>query len=233
MRISDMIVHNDHHLVALCKPGGMPVQEDQSGDASLHRLAQAYCKRDLHVLNRIDRPCSGLVLFAKSESAATNLGNQWKARTITKTYLAIINKGLAPEQGQLLHHLIKRGRKSIVCDGPGTDGTSEASLEYRIVAHLDNYDVVEVVTHTGFFHQVRAQLAAAGFPIRGDVKYGARRANKDRTICLHCRTISFVHPGEAGPMILSCPLPSSDLWNLVPPGDDQMIFPETDQTSTP
>ncbi|HLF64996.1 MAG TPA: RluA family pseudouridine synthase [Saprospiraceae bacterium] len=213
MRISDLVLHNDHQLIAFNKPGGMPTQDDKSGDASLHKLAQAYSKRDLYVVHRLDRPCSGIVFFAKTQAASAHLSAQWKARTITKKYLAIVSPGITPLTGILEHSLVKRGNKSVIstADTEG-DASQKAILEYRILAKLDNYDLLEVTTHTGYFHQIRAQLSAAGFPIKDDVKYGARRSNKERTIYLHCAEITFVHPGTHQELTLHCSPPEEPLW---------------------
>lgn len=212
-RISDLILHNDHQLIAFNKPGGMPTQDDKTGDASLHKLAQAYSKRDLHLVHRLDRPCSGIVIFAKTQAAAAHLSAQWRARTITKKYLAVVSPGITPAEGTLKHQIVKRGNKSIASpmDIP-VEGANEASLSYHVVANLDNYDILGIMTHTGYFHQIRAQLSAAGFPIKDDVKYGARRSNKERTIYLHCTEMTFVHPGTNQEMKLQCPPPDEVLW---------------------
>jgi 23S rRNA pseudouridine1911/1915/1917 synthase len=212
-RISDLILHNDHQLIAFNKPGGMPTQDDKTGDASLHKLAQAYSKRNLHLVHRLDRPCSGIVIFAKTPAAAAHLSAQWKARTITKKYLAIISPGITPAEGTIHHHIAKRGNRSIASSMDSkVDGAHDATLSYRVVANLENYDILEIVTHTGYFHQIRAQLSAAGFPIKDDVKYGARRSNKERTIYLHCSEITFVHPGTNQEMKLQCLPPEESIW---------------------
>ncbi len=216
VRISDLVLHNDHQLIAFNKPGGMPTQDDKTGDASLHKLAQAYSKRDLHLVHRLDRPCSGIVIFAKTQTAAAHLSAQWKARTITKKYLAIISPGITPHAGTLKHYIVKRGNKSVASSMDVIVPEShEASLAYRVVSNLDNYDILEIITHTGYFHQIRAQLSAAGFPIKDDVKYGARRSNKERTIYLHCSEITFLHPGTNQELTLHCPPVDEALWQSV------------------
>lgn len=214
MRISDLVVHNDHQLIAFNKPGGMPSQDDKTGDASLHRLACAYCKRDVYIIQRIDRPCSGLVVFAKSTEAARYLSDQWQQREVKKKYLAIISQGLVPETGHLEHALLKVGNKSVVAEAD-QQNARKAGLDYRIIKRSDNYDILEVITTTGYFHQVRAQLSAAGFPVKDDVKYGARRSNKDRTISLHCVEMTFRHPGNNQMLTLYCPPPDDVLWNIL------------------
>jgi len=213
LRISDLVLFNDHQIIAFNKPGGMPVQDDKTGDASLHKLAQAYGKRDLYVVNRLDRPCSGVVIFAKTKTAAAHLNAQWKARTISKKYLAVVSPGITPSSGTLEHDLIKKGNKSVaIADTANNTSAQQARLEYRVLSKLKNYDVLAITTHTGYFHQIRAQLSAAGYPIKDDVKYGARRSNKNRTIYLHCMEIVFTHPGTQEPIIINCPPPEDALW---------------------
>jgi 23S rRNA pseudouridine1911/1915/1917 synthase len=212
MRISDLVLHNDHHIIACAKPAGMPVQDDKSGDPSLHRLAQAYCQRDLHVLNRLDRPCSGVVLFAKSPEAAAHLSAQWQQQSITKTYYAIVTPGASPDAGSLTHVMRKRGMKSIAGDPASGEAGRHVSLEYRVIRQLDSYDALEIKTNSGFFHQIRAQLAAAGHPVKGDVKYGARRSNVTRMIYLHCAEITFVHPSILQQQTIVCHVPEDPLW---------------------
>lgn len=215
MRISELVLHNDHQIIALSKPAGMPVQDDKTGDKSLHRITHAYCKRDLFLVHRLDRPCSGLVILAKTREAAAHLSDQWQDRTITKTYLAIIPKEIAPSTGKLEHNLVKKGNKSIATKYDPHSKESHAILQYRIIQSLDTYDILEIKMESGFFHQIRAQLSAAGFPIRGDVKYGARRANADRSIGLHCYEITCIHPGSFEEIVLRSPVPEHDIWKEV------------------
>lgn len=213
MRISDLLLFNDHQLIAFNKPGGMPTQDDKSGDPSLHKLAQAYGKRDLYIVHRLDRPCSGIVVFAKTKAAAAHLNAQWKARTISKKYLAVVSPGISPSTGTLEHDIIKKGNKSIASATTSQEEASQhAVLDYQVLTKFDNYDLLEVRTHTGYFHQIRAQLSAAGFPVKDDVKYGARRSNKERTIYLHCSEITCIHPGSQEALTISCPPTDDVLW---------------------
>lgn len=215
MRISELVLHNDHQIIALSKPAGMPVQNDKTGDKSLHRIAQAYCKRDLFLVHRLDRPCSGLVIMAKTREAAAHLSDQWQDRTIAKTYLAIVPKGIEPKAGKLEHNLVKKGNKSIATKYDRHSRDVHAVLQYRIMQSMDTYDVLEIKMESGYFHQIRAQLAEAGCPIRGDVKYGARRANADRSIGLHCFEIQLIHPGSLEEIVLRSPVPEHDIWGEV------------------
>lgn len=193
-RISDFILdHNNQYIVA-AKPGGMPSVPDQTGDSNLKNMLEAYSKHDLHIITRTDRPVSGLSLFAKSQNAARDLSEQIKANKISKSYLAIVEKSPGEEKGELVHYLMKgRNNKSIVVD-EGHKAAKKSILTYTIVTRLDNYTVLQVELKTGRFHQIRSQLAHIGCPIKGDVKYGARRKNKDRSIYLHAYELSFDHP---------------------------------------
>ena len=193
-QISDYILdHNNQYIVA-AKPGGMPSVPDQTGDKNLKNMLEAYSKHDLHIITRTDRPVSGLSLFAKSQNAAKDLSEQIKENKITKSYLAIVEKFPEHENGELIHYLIKgRNNKSIVVD-KDRKGAKKSVLTYSTVAKLDNYTVLKIELKTGRFHQIRSQLSHIGCPIKGDVKYGARRKNKDRSIYLHAYELSFNHP---------------------------------------
>jgi 23S rRNA pseudouridine1911/1915/1917 synthase len=170
----------------------------------------------LYVVHRLDRPCSGIVIFAKTKAAAAHLNAQWKARTIRKKYLAVVSPGITPAAGTLEHDLSKKGNKTTASPASATgDFSRRAILEYHVLAKLDNYDLLEINTHTGYFHQIRAQLSAAGFPIKDDVKYGARRSNKERTIYLHCAEVSFIHPGTKETLTIQCAPPEEALWRSV------------------
>ena len=214
MRISDLILHNDHHIVVCNKPAGMPTQADKTGDKSLHDLAEAFCKRRLFIVHRLDRPVSGVVVFAKSKEAAATLSSQFAENKVGKTYLAVVSPGIDPGEGTLVHMLdTTRKSKTRIIEGE-KDG-KESRLDYKLVMSLDNYDVLEVHPQTGRTHQIRAQLGAAGHPVKGDVKYGARRGNKDRSIHLHCRQLEFLHPSTGLLLLLQAELPEEVLWQVV------------------
>ncbi len=214
-QISDFILdHNNQYIVA-AKPGGMPSVPDQSGDSNLKNMLEAYSKHDLHIITRTDRPVSGLSLFAKSQNAARNLSEQIKQNKVTKSYLAIVEKSPEKEKGELVHYLLKgRNNKSIVVDKDHKDA-KKSILTYSIVTRLDNYTVLQVELKTGRFHQIRSQLAHIGCPIKGDVKYGARRKNKDRSIYLHAYELSFDHPvTKERKMYKVMPNNSDTLWKV-------------------
>ncbi len=211
MNISDLILHNDHQIIALNKPAGAPSQEDKTGDTSLHTMAQAYSKRDLYVVHRIDRPCSGIVIFAKNREAASALGEQFESNALDKRYLAVVPKGIDPKSGDLEHHIDKVASGKVRAnpvDGPG----KPAKLSYQWLEDIDNYSLLEVNPQSGRLHQIRAQLGAIGFPIMGDVKYGARRGNRDRSIMLHARRVSFRHPTKGENVVITASVPEHPVW---------------------
>ena len=174
----------------------------------------------LGVVHRIDRPVSGAVIFAKTGKALTRLNEMIKVREIDKYYWAITEKPLQPEEGTLVGHLVRDGRtnKSRIYPKP-VPGSKEARLNYKLLGESKNYFLVEVELLTGRHHQIRAQLSAAGSPIRGDLKYGAARSNKDASISLHSRRVEFLHPvARAGlpreRLVITAPAPAGDsLWS--------------------
>ena len=217
-QISDFILdHNNQYIVA-AKPGGMPSVPDQSGDANLKNLLEAYSKHDLHIITRTDRPVSGLSLFAKSQNAAKDLSNQLKENKISKSYLAIVENTPKEASGELVHYLFKgKNNKSIVVDKDHKTA-KKSILTYNTIAKLDNYTVLKIELKTGRFHQIRSQLAHIGCPIKGDVKYGARRKNKDRSIYLHAYELSFNHPvTKERKTYTVMPDPTDNLWKVTHP----------------
>lgn len=214
MSISDLIIHKDHHLVAFNKTPGMPVQADKSNDMSLLQLGIMYTKSHLFLINRLDRPVSGIVLMGKHKDIVTQISNSDKVK---KTYLAVVKKGIAEENAELTHYLQKDSkRKRAVVKTEPTEGFKESTLRYTLVKSMDNYDLLSIELVTGRFHQIRAQLAHIGHPIKGDVKYGARRKNSDRSIHLHAYQLEFVHPKSNQQIKLTAPIPVTDgLWKSV------------------
>jgi 23S rRNA pseudouridine1911/1915/1917 synthase len=212
IRFGDIVLHNDHQIIACNKPAGLPTQEDKTGDTSLHRMAQAYCKRDLFIVHRLDRPSSGLVVFAKSKAAAAQLSQQFAGQSAQKTYYAVVGKGVEPREGTMIGYIRKTGSGKVAVDETKKKGGKMAELTYKVLSEIENYTLLEVIPSTGRLHQIRAQLADAGFPIKGDVKYGARRKNQDRSIHLHARAISLQHPTKNEPLEIVCPLPDEVVW---------------------
>ena len=214
--ISDLILYNDHQVVVFNKPPAMPMQPDKTGDISLQVLGQMYCKKQLYIVHRMDRPVSGICLMAKNAEAAQHLSKQFKTRTIRKTYLAIVPKGNLEPNGELRHKMSKfvKNNKSYITRADDVTG-KEAILNYHVIEKLDKYQVLSVDLQTGRHHQIRVQLGHIGFPVKGDVKYGSRRGNKDRSIHLHAWKMSFQHPTKRNTMHLIGQIPDDSLWNAI------------------
>ena len=215
--IGAWVVHKSNQLLAFNKPPALPVQTAKEGAANLQALASAYAKRDLYLIHRIDQPASGLVLFARHKKTVQSLQQQFASRKIERTYLAIVDKLPEGEPGEVRHFLARDGKtnKSHVVK-EGSPEAKEAILTWRQVGSTDRYPILEVRLSTGRHHQIRAQLAALGAPIHGDVKYGARRSNPNRSIHLHAWRLGFEHPISKELMQLEASLPKEDaLWTAV------------------
>jgi 23S rRNA pseudouridine1911/1915/1917 synthase len=215
--IGSWVLLKNNQFIAFGKPGGLPVQADKTGDKSLLQLAEIYCKSKLYLVHRLDRPASGVVVFAKTKTMTSSLTEQFSQRSVQKTYLAVVQNKPAEAEGTLRHYLTKNGRanRSAVAEGSEDAGgpTGDFSeMTYRLLASSDRYHLLEVQLITGRHHQIRAQLAAIGCPIKGDVKYGARRGNRDRSIHLHAHRLAFRHPVSGEQVSLTAPLPADPLW---------------------
>lgn len=214
LSIGDWVIEKNNQYIALAKPPGIPVQADKTGDKSLFQLAEIYVKSKLGIVHRIDRPASGVVIFAKNKKAIGVLSDQFRDKTVNKTYLAVVKNKPENDSGTLRHYLKKNSRtkKTEVHDAE-VPGGKLAELNYRLLGSSDNYHLLEVQPVTGRFHQIRAQLAAVGSPIKGDVKYGARRSNRDRSIHLHAWKLEFQHPVSNEKIALLAPLPKDPIWD--------------------
>ncbi|MEM6377172.1 MAG: RluA family pseudouridine synthase [Bacteroidota bacterium] len=213
--ISDLVVYKNNQLLALNKPAGLAVQMDKTGDKALLNLAEIYTKGNVLLTHRIDRPASGLVLFAKTKGALAKINAQFQDRSIKKIYLAVVAElpnGAA--KGELSHFLKKNGKtnKSYVVEN-ATPGAKEARLSYELLEQIDNYYLLKVELFTGRHHQIRAQMSAAKAPIKGDVKYGFRRNNPDRSIHLHAWELHFNHPVSGDRVKLQAPVPKEAVWD--------------------
>jgi 23S rRNA pseudouridine1911/1915/1917 synthase len=215
-RISELVLYKDHHLIALNKPAGLPVQEDKTGDPSAHRMAMAYAHRDLYLVHRLDRRVSGVVVFAKTKEAAALMSKQWEENKVKKIYLGIVPTADIPAAGQLKHYLTYDNKLNITytSDEPKA-GADEALLHYQVLQQFDNFMLLRIDLITGRKHQIRAQLSALGVPIRGDIKYGSKRTNPDGTIDLHAYKLQFQHPSKQEYMKVIAPLPEEGLWQHV------------------
>lgn len=216
------VIYEDNHLIAVAKRAGDIVQGDKTGDVPLSDLVKDYLKEKyqkpgnvyLGVVHRLDRPVSGVVLFAKTSKALPRLNKMFAEHTgVRKTYLAIVgNKPLQP-QGTLTHWLTRSEKQNIArAYDREVPGSKKAVLDYRLVAESERYFLLEVELHTGRHHQIRCQLAKMGCPIRGDLKYGAPRSNPDGSISLHAWRLSLEHPVTRVPLTIEAPLPEERLW---------------------
>jgi len=199
------------------KPAGIPVQEDKTGDASLLRMLQAYSNRDLFLCNRIDRPVSGLVLLAKTPQDQTSINAQMENGLLHKTYLALVQKKEISSNGQFRDYMIHdtQNNKARIVESAEILGAKLAMMDYKCLVSLDKYLLLEITTETGRYHQIRCQLGHHGLFIKGDVKYGARRSNKDRSIGLHAWKLRFHHPTLNKELSFEAPLPDHDLWPII------------------
>lgn len=220
--IESQIVFEDNHLLIINKKAGQLVQGDKTGDASLLDLIKDFIKkRDqkpgnvfLGLVHRIDRPTSGLVIYAKTSKALTRLTQMVKNREIKKTYWAVVAKEMIPQSQRLVHYLYKNEKtnKSTVFIKP-TENAKESILNYQIIKTLDNFQLLEVDLETGRHHQIRAQLSKIGVPIKGDLKYGSSRSNPDGGIHLHARRLEFIHPVTKENLVVVAPVPQNDsVW---------------------
>ncbi len=219
---ASQIVYEDNHMMVINKKVGQLVQGDKTGDSSLLELIKDFIKkRDdkpgnvfLGLVHRIDRPTSGLVLYAKTSKALSRLTQMVANREIKKTYWALVAKEMIPTSQRLVNYLKKneKNNKAIVFSKP-TDGAKEAILTYHLLQTLDNYLLLEIDLETGRHHQIRAQLSKNGTPIKGDLKYGSPRSNPDGGINLHARQLNFVHPVTKEDIEIIASLPKNDkVW---------------------
>jgi 23S rRNA pseudouridine1911/1915/1917 synthase len=217
------ILYEDNHLIAVNKKPGEIVQGDKTGDEPLSDRVKKYIKEKyakpgevfLGTIHRIDRPVSGIVLFARTSKALERMSKQFREREIRKTYWAVVKQAPVPESGTLIHYLIKdEARNKSRAYGRPTDGASLCELQYRTLGASDRYTLVEVLPLTGRHHQIRVQLAAMGCPIKGDLKYGSERSNPDGSIHLHARQLAFSHPVTSDPVMIKAPVPEEALWKF-------------------
>lgn len=220
--MKDQIAYEDNHLLVVNKKVGQLVQGDKTGDESLLESIKNFIKiRDekpgnvfLGLVHRIDRPTSGLVIYAKTSKALSRLTQMVKNREVKKTYWAVVPKEQIPKSQRLVHYLKKneKNNKASVFIKV-TEGAKESILTYTIIKTLDNYMLLEIDLETGRHHQIRAQLSKTGVPIKGDLKYGSPRSNPDGGINLHARKLEFVHPVTKEEITIVAPVPQNDaIW---------------------
>ena len=216
------VLFEDNHLLIVNKKSGDIVQGDKTGDKPLSDVVKEYIKEKynkpgevfLGVVHRLDRPTSGVIIFARTSKALERLNKMLRERTISKTYWAVVKNTPLKEKDSLIHFLKKnpKNNKSTVFTKE-TDASKKAILHYSVIKKLDNYSLLEIDLETGRHHQIRAQLAYIGSPIKGDLKYGASRSNKDGSIHLHARKIEFIHPVSKEQISLIAPTPNDVIWN--------------------
>ena len=224
MLTENQILFEDNHIIIINKKAGQLVQGDKTGDISLLDEVKSYIKLKYSkpgnvfagLVHRIDRPTSGIVIFAKTSKALTRLTEMIKKREIKKTYWAVVKKNEIPETQRLVHYLKKneKNNKAIIFNSSSAQsGSKEAILTYKIIKKSDHYLLLEIDLETGRHHQIRAQLSAIKCPIKGDLKYGADRSNSDGSIHLLARKIEFIHPIKKEKIVLEAPVPENDnLW---------------------
>ncbi len=218
------ILHEDNHIIVVNKRVGDIVQGDKTGDKPLSDVVKEYIKDKynkpgevfLGVVHRLDRPTTGIVVFAKTSKALTRLNDLFKNRETQKTYWAIVKNKPAQPEATLTHFMVRNEKNNTSkAHSKEVPNSKTATLDYKIIATLDNYFALEVNLHTGRHHQIRAQLAAIGSPIKGDLKYGFDRSNSDGGIHLHARSLSFIHPVSKENISVIAPLPSDPIWNAI------------------
>ncbi len=210
--IGNWVILKNNQFIAFNKPAGIPVQADKTGDKSLLQLAEIYVKSKLFLVHRLDRPATGVVVFAKTKTMVGSLSDQFKERSVRKTYLAVVKDLPKEKEGTLRHFLQKNQKANRTAVSDDNEDGDLSEMTYRLLGSSDNYHLLEVHLHTGRHHQIRAQLAAIGCPIKGDVKYGARRGNRDRSIHLHAWKLGFEHPVSGEQVELTAALPEDPVW---------------------
>jgi len=217
------ILYEDNHIIALNKKVSELVQGDKTGDISLDMQVKDYIKRKYHkpgnvflgVVHRLDRPASGVVLFARTGKALTRLNDLFRNNEIKKKYWAIVKNKPSSRSGLLTHYLVRNQdqNKSYAYDKL-VPNSKEARLRYEIHARSDRYFLLEIDLYTGRHHQIRCQLSKINCPVKGDLKYGYERSNPDSGISLHAREIQFIHPVKKEPLHIIAPVPDDTLWKI-------------------
>jgi len=218
------ILHEDNHIIVVNKRVGDIVQGDKTGDKPLSDVVKEYIKYKhnkpgevfLGVVHRLDRPTTGIVVFARTSKALTRMNELFKNRETQKTYWAIVKNKPQKSEDNLVHFL-KRNEKNNTSKAhlKEVPESKLASLDYKIIKELNNYFALEINLHTGRHHQIRAQLSAIGSPIKGDLKYGFDRSNPDGGIHLHARKLVFIHPVSKETLIIIAPTPEDSIWNAL------------------
>ncbi len=218
------VLYEDNHIIIVNKESGEIVQGDKTGDVPLSDIVKQYIKEThakpgavfLGVVHRLDRPVSGVVVFAKTSKALTRLNNMFRDGEIHKTYWALCSNRPEKIEGELDNWLVRNEKqnKSYVYDKEKPNA-KRARLHYQVIGATDRYTLIEVHLMTGRHHQIRSQLAHIGCPIKGDLKYGAKRSNPDGSISLLARRVEFIHPVSKEKIIVEAPLPNDNIWKSI------------------
>ena len=217
------ILYEDNHLIVVNKNSGDLVQGDKTGDQPMSEALKEYIKEKyqkpgavfLGVVHRIDRPVSGVVIFARTSKSLTRMNEFFREKKVHKTYWAVVKNRPSEDRGTLIHYLKKdeAKNKSKAYDHE-VAGSSRSWLDYKVIGQSDNYFLLEITPHTGRHHQIRVQLAAMGCPIKGDLKYGFDRSNENGSIHLHARHIRFTHPVKKEEIHITAPVPNDTIWQF-------------------
>jgi len=215
------ILFEDNHLIAVNKRAGDIVQVDETGDESLDEKVKKYIAIKYHkpnevflgVMHRLDRPVSGVILFARTSKALARMNDVFKNREVKKTYWAVVRNKPAAVEGTLVHWLVKNTQKNVVtAHNREVEGSQRAELSYKLIGELGGFFLLEVDPLTGRSHQIRVQLSSMGCPIVGDNKYGYPRGSRKGSICLHARKLQFTHPVKKEPVTIFAKLPVDGFW---------------------
>lgn len=220
--VADRILYEDNHLIVINKLPGELVQGDETGDPTLADAVKLYLKEAygkqgnvyLGIPHRLDRPTSGIVVYARTEKALVRLNELFRGSGVKKTYWAVVDRAPQQPEGTLVHYITRDAvRNKSVAHPVERKGSKIAKLSYRLIGASKSYYLLEIDLHTGRHHQIRAQLAAIGLHIKGDLKYGAQRSNPDGGIHLHARQVSFLHPVRKEPLTIVADPPHDVIWD--------------------
>ena len=215
------ILYEDNHIIVVNKRAGDIVQGDKTGDKPLSEVVKSYLKDKynkpgnvyLGVVHRLDSPTTGVVLFSKTSKALPRLNKLFSEKSAKKTYWALVKNEPPKTEDKLMHWLRKNPKNNKSTAFPNeVDNSKKAILKYKVLKKLDNFYLLEVDLETGRHHQIRVQLSSIGCPIKGDLKYGFDRSNKDASISLHARTLEFIHPVKKEALKIIAPVPQDALW---------------------
>ena len=218
------VIYEDNHIIIVNKESGEIVQGDKTGDQPLSETVKQYIKTThnkpgnvfLGIVHRLDRPVSGVVVFAKTSKALARLNDMFREGQVHKTYWAIVQGKPGSEADTLTGWITRNEKQNKSYIHPReVRGSKQAVLKYRLLACTDRYSLLEVQLLTGRHHQIRCQLSAMGCPIKGDLKYGAKRSNPDGSISLHARRVEFIHPVSKLPIVAEATIPNDNLWREI------------------